>query len=622
MIIGLSFSHNSTTCVIDDKTGETVFCCSEERISRLKNDWGIPYLALDYIFKNIVPKEKVSGVAVGERCRSLYGSEEFVEMMYLGNLSFKNRYIKSKAKMVRLMTKELVLRKLSPKQSYQNIVKKRLQDIGLDAPVRFFDHHRSHAASAFYASPYEEALVFTLDGEGDMMSGSIWRGRGLELKNVNTLKEIASIGKFYRSITLLLGFKGDRHEGKVTGLAAYGDSEKYAPYIRKVLQTGLDETGKKVIVSKIAEKHMQGFNLRKVNILKIARKNLALLLKRYNTWSDFVDNMLRQQFRLMYGQLLDKEFGHFDFKNPDDFREMADLAAATQHVFEEVIVNYIKYYLDQSDTKNVALAGGTFANVKLNQRILELLDTENIYIHPGMGDEGLAYGAAMSMYQETPGAKKRVLETVYLGPSYTDEEIEVDLKKYPVEYEKLSDEDLFERVSSALVDENIVGIYRGKMEYGPRALGHRTILVNPIKREINDIVNKRLKRTEFMPFAPVVLDFCYEEFFKGKKLSGARFASKFMTITLDVKEQWIEKIQGVVHVDGTARPQVISKGDDHIYYGIVKAFYDKTGIGCVVNTSFNMHEEPIVNSPHDALRSFVTGAVDLLVMENYLVTRK
>jgi carbamoyltransferase len=213
------------------------------------------------------------------------------------------------------------------------------------------------------------------------------------------------------------------------------------------------------------------------------------------------------------------------------------------------------------------------------------------------------------------------MEHVALGPGYGDDEIEEALKGYSFAWEKTDLKTAAETAAQALAEERIVGLFTGRLEFGPRALGRRTILVNPAKKEINDIVNQRLKRSEFMPFAPVVLAECYHDIFRGEKLDGALEAGRFMTITLDVKPEWAERIQGVVHVDDTARPQVISSEDDPLYYAIVRGFYEKTGIGCVVNTSFNLHEEPIVNTPAEALKSFADGAVDLLIMENYIVRR-
>ncbi len=614
MILGLSFSHNSTACLLDKKNGEIIFCASEERFSRRKNDWGIPYKTLDYIFKNIASKEEITEIIVGEKCESKYGSEEFVDMMYLRNLNFKDAYVKSVFKMCRVVIKEVIGRIVNPQSSYQNIVKRKLKEIGLDSNITFLNHHTSHAASAFFCAPFGESLVVTLDGEGDGLSGSVWGGAKNEMSLIKTLPDVASVGKFYRSITSLLNLKVNRHEGKVTGLAAYGDYKVYYSYFEELLKVVNDKEGDKTIESKIAKKHIESFSLRNINIARMLG-NISSYFKS-NTWEELLNKIIRKKNLEIHKDFIIGKSVDFNFE------KKSNIAATAQYVLEDVVVDFIKYYQEKTKHKNIVLAGGIFANVKLNQRILEKIDFDNIYIHPGMGDEGLALGGAKYFYHNKNNKDIKVLENVYLGAEYDENEIQKALKNFPVEYKKYNNQELYARVAEELVDEKIVGLYRGRFEYGPRALGHRTILINPSKKEINDSVNKRLKRTEFMPFAPVVLEEAYKEIFRGKKLDGARFACRFMTITLDVNKDWIEKIQGVVHVDNTARPQVITEQDDSCYFGILKEFYKKTGIGCVVNTSFNMHEEPIVSSPNDALRSFMEGAIDTLVIENYLVKRK
>lgn len=613
-ILGLSFSHNSTACLLDNETGKVLFCASEERFGRRKNEWGVPYKALDYIFKNITSKDKITKIVIGEKCEAKYGSLEFIDMMYLKDLDFKDSYVKSFFKMTLVVIKEVLARMLKPKDNYQNIIKDKLKKIGLDVDVVFVDHHTAHAAGAFFCSPYKEALVVSLDGEGDGLSGTVWEGKNNDMSLIKSLPETASVGKFYRSVTSLLDMKVNRHEGKVTGLAAFGDDQVYYPYFKELLKIKKDKDGDKIIESKIAEKHFESLNLRNVNIFKMLT-NISLYFKS-NNWEELLNKIVRRKNLEIHKGFIKKEGIEFDFKTK------ANIAATAQYVLEDVTVEFIKYYQEKTKLKNIVLSGGVFANVKLNQRILEKIGFDNIYIHPGMGDEGLALGGAKYFYHNGKNKDIKPLNDVYLGVEYGNDEIKKTLKEFPVEYREYEPRELYEKIAEELVKEKIVGLYTGRFEYGPRALGHRTILINPSKKEINDLVNKRLRRTEFMPFAPVVLEEVYKDIFKGEKLDGAKFACKFMTITLDVNKDWINKIPGVVHVDNTARPQVINENDDSIYHGILKEFYKKTNIGCLVNTSFNMHEEPIVSSPRDALRSFMDGAIDILVLENYIVKRK
>lgn len=615
MILGLGFSHNATACLVDPDSGRIVFCCSEERFSRRKNEWGIPRRALAHIFEHAAAPDEITRVAVGEACASRWGGREFAEFMYLAGWDEKDRYIASKPRLAWAVLKNALGKKISPRDDYRDLVREHLLELGVTAPVTFHDHHLCHAASAFYCSPFDEALVVTLDGEGDRLSGSVWQASGSELKMLDTLPEAASAGKFYRAVTSMLGFKVNRHEGKITGLAAYGDPDRFASLFRDLLAVETSEQGRRKIVSRVAADYLQSFNLRNVRPMRLLK--YAGLLWRAKRWEDLLNGMLRRYFRDVYGPLLD-----VDLERPS-FKDMADISAAAQEVLEEVVVDYVGHYQQAAATRNLALAGGVFANVKLNQRLLERLETQKIYVQPGMGDEGLAPGAALlALHQgrddRLPGCR---MEHVALGPGYGDDEIEEALKGSSFAWEKTDLKTAAETAAQALAEERIVGLFTGRLEFGPRALGRRTILVNPAKKEINDIVNQRLKRSEFMPFAPVVLAECYHDIFRGEKLDGALEAGRFMTITLDVKPEWAERIQGVVHVDDTARPQVISSEDDPLYYAIVRGFYEKTGIGCVVNTSFNLHEEPIVNTPAEALKSFADGAVDLLIMENYIVRR-
>ncbi|MDK1021365.1 MAG: carbamoyltransferase C-terminal domain-containing protein [Candidatus Hydrogenedentes bacterium] len=614
MIVGISMSHNATACVVDPESGEVLFCCSEERFSRRKNDWGLPKRVLGYIFEHVVSADAVSKVVIGESCRGRWGSKAFVRLLYLSDFASKDRAVRSKVALPLIAAWELIWRALAPKEDYSPLVVDGLKAMGLRCEIEFFDHHTSHAASAYYCSPFDEALVFTLDGEGDRLSGSCWSGDGSRLIHHTDVPEAASAGKFYRAVTSLLGFTVNRHEGKVTGLAAYGDPDRFYPVFRDLLRVEEDggNQGPK-LVSEIAAAYLGSFSFRRVNVVQLARYFFDML--RAASWEGLLNDMLRRYFRETYGNVLG-----LDFRNLS-FADKADVSAAAQKVLEEAVVDLVGRYLEIHPSKNLALAGGVFANVKLNQRLLENLPIENVYIHPGMGDEGLALGAAMLAIHRGAGRKSRgaMLSHVYLGPEHDDADVSTALRNASVAWQEMDNEELFEAVAQALVEEKIVGLFRGRPEYGPRALGHRTILVNPAKREINDILNARLRRSEFMPFAPVVLEDAVSDIFDSAKLDGARIASRFMTITLDVKEAYRERIQGVVHVDGTARPQIIDDDSDPVYLGIVKRFQEKTGIGCVVNTSFNVHEEPIITTPEQAVRAYKDDYIDVLVIENCVV---
>lgn len=269
--------------------------------------------------------------------------------------------------------------------------------------------------------------------------------------------------------------------------------------------------------------------------------------------------------------------------------------------------------------RNVALSGGVFANVKLNQRVAALSEVDSIWVFPDMGDGGLSVGAAYLSIRDRSGSELRSkkLSNVYLGPEFDDSVIIAAAKGGGLKVEKSADIAL--DTAKLLADNIIVGWFQGRMEYGPRALGHRSILIHPGDRSMNDKINKRLKRTEFMPFAPSCLYEYADELFVNWNKS--RHSSEFMTVTYDVNPDWIEKLAAVVHIDNTARPQVVKKENEPLYWQVIYEFQKITGLPAISNTSFNIHEEPIVCTPDDAVRSFLQGAVDVLVMGDYVVRK-
>ncbi len=612
MILGLSFSHNATACVLDEQADRVLFCCSEERFSRRKNEWGIPYRALEYVFRHVAGPERIGIVAVGESCRMRYGSHEFAELMNLVDYGVKDGYIRSKTRLSQVVFKEALARTFGRSVELRALVIARLRALGLSAPIEFTDHHAAHASSAYYGSPFDEALVITFDGEGDGLSGSCWAGKAGRLERLESLPEVASVGLFYKSIAAFLGFKVNQQEGKVTGLAAYGDPKRFAEGLRRFLHAEMQD-GRLNIVSEAAERHMSRLSRRKVYFLRLLSYIPMVLGAR--EWEPLFNRLLRREFCDFYGGV----FGVDGESIP--FSVAADVAAAAQQVFEEATLAIVGHFQSRFASKNVALAGGVFANVRLNQRILDLPGVENLYVHPGMGDEGLAFGAAMLHANASRQDKGLAgLDCVFAGPMYEDAAIRSTLDALGAPYTPADDDVLIEQAVQALQAGRIVGLFRGASEYGPRALGHRSILANPADPDLPARLNERLHRSTFMPFAPAVLAECFDTLFTGPKYAGAHPAARFMTIALDVDPAWRGRIPAVVHVDGTARPQIVREEDDSFFYRLVRRFHEATGLGCVLNTSMNLHEEPLVNAPTDALHVLDRGAVDLLILGGHLVT--
>lgn len=430
-------------------------------------------------------------------------------------------------------------------------------EFGITCPVVFVSHHLAHAAGAYYASGYEDALMVTLDGAGDGHSSHVYEVVNGEWRHLHSVPSFDSLGDYYAYVTQISGFKAGKHEGKITGLAAYGEP----------------------------------------------------------VYQDIFDRFIRYKDGTMVN--VGNTFRHAAIRKlkaalPNDF-DRAHLAATIQQVAEDITTRYVSYWRDRTGQTNVALAGGVFANVKINQRVHEIDGVESVFVYPAMSDEGIAAGAALVQWSRSNPSESRpekCIDHVYLGPEFTEKEIQDALTSEDVEFTR--PDDLEAELASMIADGYVVARFAGRMEYGPRALGNRSILYRPDEREVNDWLNNRLGRTEFMPFAPAALAEDAHLYFKH--LDGTLDTARFMTITYDCTDLMARTCPGVVHVDGTARPQLVSESDDPAYHRIIKEFKKITGLSCIVNTSFNIHEEPIVCTPQDAIRAFKIGHLDVLAI--------
>jgi carbamoyltransferase len=429
-----------------------------------------------------------------------------------------------------------------------------LAEVGLGGKLKRVEHHLSHAANAYYTSGFDEALIVTLDGYGSGLAGSVSVGRAGRIERVHGLEYPHSLGTFYESVTSALGFTPSRHEGKIVGLAAYGDPDVLGDLLRRRF---VQDNG--------------GFRIIETNNLYFAR-------------------------------LLASEFPKID------------VAAAYQRVLEEVAVAYVSQYLRKTGLRNLVLSGGVVANVKLNQRLREIDGVDGIFIHPNMGDGGCGTGAALAEFAGSEATRRRIND-VYLGPSFTSEHIADTLQRAQLAFTRC--QPVEPTIAALLAAGKVVARFDGRMEYGPRALGHRSILYHAKEPAVNQWLNQRLGRTEFMPFAPATLyehrDACYQH------IRGAEYAAEFMTITFDCTDQMKRDCPAAVHVDGTARPQLVSATGSPGFHRILTEYHRLTGIPSVINTSFNMHEEPIVCSPDDAVRAFLQGNLDYLAIGEFLV---
>lgn len=447
---------------------------------------------------------------------------------------------------------------------YRRALGRRLRArFGLECPIEFVDHHRCHAASAYFTQPEDDCIVLTKDCHGDGLSGSISVASEGKLRRIVTFRATDSLGSFYAAVTNHLGFQHHRHEGKVTGLAAYGDA------------TVVDADVRRMISYDPATRRITN-HLGRNQFISIAR----------------------------IGRFFSRSYS----------RE--DIAAAAQNHLERTVLDVLKSVLADTGKRKVLLAGGVFGNVKLNQRINELPDVDYMFVHPAMGDEGLPVGAALASSAARGVFRLQRIDDVFWGPAYTEKEIEGQLAASGFYFQRLAN--IEARIAELLAQQKIVARFDGRLEYGPRALGNRSILFHAGDPTVNDWLNKALQRSEFMPFAPATLSAraadCY------RNLSSAAYAAEFMTVCFDCVPAFSERCPAVVHVDGTARPQLVTDANPG-FAKILKEYEGRTGLATVINTSFNIHEEPIVCTPQDALRAFATAALDYLALGNYLVQR-
>lgn len=578
-ILGISDGMTGGAALIEN--GRILYAIHEERLIRAKMATGFPQASISHVLEATeTTVDEIDGIAIAtlnEVFREeplaydgwLRKEQEPLKEIMLGASSVVSQVFGSSPPLKKAY---YGLKFLTGKSRRKVLEAKLREDWGFTCKVEFIEHHFAHASCAYFTSGLAKATVVTLDGAGDNTSSRVYRVTKGRFEQLQTVDSFNSIGNYYAYVTHLCGFKAQKHEGKITGLAALGQPI-YADLLR----------------------HFVAFDKGHV----VNRGGVFY-------WSAV--------------KALQKAL-------PDDFKK-EDLAASMQHVLETEGGAYIQHWVERSGYGDVAVAGGVFANVKFNQAVHELDNVDSLFVHPGMGDEGLAVGAALaySATHSSPQSHQLAyqLKDVYLGPSYSDVEIEQAIQQARENKAEIAEnlpfercENIERRIAELLAEGYVVARFDGRMEYGPRALGDRTILYQPTDSTVNHWLNQRLSRTEFMPFAPVTLedyaDQCY------KNLDGARHTAQFMTITFNCTDWMKQHCPAVVHVDGTARPQLISKSVNPSYYQILKEYHALTGLPCLINTSFNLHGEPIVCTPKDAVNSFLQGGLDYLAAGPYLL---
>ena len=533
-----------------------------ERLTRKKGDGGgggIPEPCIEEVLGIAGVQKRDIGALVLSRA-SYPG--RYYRTKGLGPARGLARRLASGSKM-RDMSNELFKRQIVDARTIFN-TDTLLADLELPAaiPVFFSNHHMAHALSAFFHTDWTEALLYTADGCGDNVHYSMRHAAGDGItcfygddRELLRSRPINSLGLAYGFATEALGYRMNRHEGKLTGLAALGE-----PRLAQAL-------GAHFLVDEDGLVH-----------------------------SDFKSNMAMRAEIVRLAAL----------------EAPAHMAASIQKLLEDCILLSVRRFLKRAGSRHLALAGGIFANVRLNRLLCEETDIDEIFIYPAMGDEGLAVGGALEYFLSRDGfsrwsSQRRRLRDVYLGRNGTERIDEV----LTASGMKRMDGDPVDLCARLLAGGAIGAIYDGRMEFGPRALGARSILASPADATVNRKLNDRLERTEFMPFAPYVL---LEDASKVFAITDRnRYACRFMTITTAVHPEWRDRIPAVVHVDGTARPQIIEDEANPLYACILRRLKAITGLPVLVNTSFNVHEEPIINKPEECLRALQEGRVDFIV---------
>ncbi|NML19594.1 carbamoyltransferase [Pseudoflavitalea sp. G-6-1-2] len=575
-ILGLNAYHADSSAAIF-KDGVMIAATEEERFRRVKHWAGFPSMAIEFCLKEAgITLSEVDHIAIGRDP----GAKLHKKLLFLaknpGNgWSAVLDRLKNSRK-VSSLEDEFAL--LDPSVSKQSIKEK----------IHQVEHHRSHLGSAFFASPFEEAALLSIDGSGDFTTTMIGIGRGNQIEVLDSVDFPHSVGIFYSAFTQWLGFPHYGDEYKVMGLAPYGEA-KYVDQLKDVLLFGDD-----------------GLFRLNLKYFRSATKGIV----------SYGDDHIPVVATLFSDEVV-KKFGPARKKEEPLSQYHKDMAASVQRVTEQLIFHILTHLQKRTGLKNVCIAGGVAQNSVANGKITRNTPFTNVYIPSAGHDAGISMGAALYTYNHILQQKRaEPIWSAYTGSRFSNELIEEYLRSRNISYVRYSDDELYERVADRLVNAGVVGWFNGRAEFGPRALGGRSILADPRRNDAKDLLNAKIKRREsFRPFAPSILKDYVEEYFEVND------EVPFMEKVFPIKKDKHAVIPAVTHADGTGRLQTVDKNVTPRYYNLIEAFRKKTGVPILLNTSFN-ENEPIVNSPEDALECYLRTNMDMLVLENCVVSRE
>ncbi|MCB9437503.1 MAG: carbamoyltransferase [Anaerolineales bacterium] len=588
-ILGVScFYHDAAAALIKD--GEVIAAAQEERFSRKKHDSGFPHLAIEFCLKEAgITGDDLDYVVFYEKPLI-----KFVRILQAALATFPQSWAN---------WREAIPTWINQKLWIKNIL---FRDTGVSPDkVLFCDHHLAHAASAFFASPFNEAAVLTIDGVGEWTTTTLGTAKGSFDGSVpNEINLFAeqrfphSIGLLYSAFTAWLGFKVNNGEYKVMGMAPYGTPK----YVDKVYKTiTVDDDGSFKL-------NMDYFAFHRSHKSSISRKFIELFGEPRVAESEF----FTEQTNPEKAGLPETEKNQY----------YADVAASIQQVTEDILIKILHHLHAKTGMKNLVMAGGVALNSKANYRLLFETPFEELFIQPAAGDDGGALGAALWAYHMVMNQpRKYVMTHPYYGSEYSDDEIRAFLESKGIQYESFADDnDLIETVADAITQGKVIGWFQGRFEWGPRALGNRSILADPTREEMKEIVNAKIKfREPFRPFAPVIMAEHAEEYFEFPEIAK-HTGPRYMLMVAPIKPEMQAKIPATAH-GGTGRLQWVDRETNQRYYDVIKAFYKRTGVPVLLNTSFNLRGEPIVTTPENAYNTFSASEIDLLVLGPYLVRK-
>jgi carbamoyltransferase len=562
--LGIScYYHDSAVALLKD--GHVIAAVEEERFSRKKFDDEFPKMAIEWCLKEAeIKPNQIDSVAFYDKPVLKFERllDNYIAVAPRGLYSFLDVIPKWLHK--RLWVKDEIKKSLS----------------GFKGEIIFPEHHMSHAAHAFYTSPFEESAILTIDGIGEWSTTSIGHAKHNSIKITNDIRWPHSLGLFYSAFTYFLGFKVNEGEYKLMGLSSYGTPKYYDLILDNLIDVKDDGS-------------------------------IHLNMKYFAFTYDKV--MTNKKFSELFG-ILPKT------KDEKTLQIHFDIGASAQKVLEDVILKMVNHVYEKTKMKNLCIGGGVALNGVANYKILKEGPFDNVHIPPSPGDAGSAVGAAQYLYynhhnseriiEMDPG--KRIHENVYVGPSFSNKQITKYLDSENIPYKSFDRKSLLKKTAQLIADGNVVGWYQGKMEWGPRALGNRSILADPRRADMKDILNAKIKHREsFRPFAPSILEEYAGEYFE------IDVPSPYMSMVVPVKKP--EQIPAVTHVDGTGRLQTVSKNTNLLYYDLIHEFYKITDVPVIINTSMNVMGEPIVNTPEEAFEMMLKTDMDCIILGNNII---